>query len=81
MSKYAIFDIIFIIAQGIVIGMQSLACQPDNPNIRHATYPFLNVGLTGSIYMTVAISLERYLCMHRQRLENNERHGFMLYLL
>ena len=55
----AIFDSIFIISYGISIGYQSMACQPSNGNVGHLTYPILNVGLTGSIYMTIVISLER----------------------
>eukprot|EP00092_Neocalanus_flemingeri_P030218 GFUD01032797.1.p1 GENE.GFUD01032797.1~~GFUD01032797.1.p1 ORF type:complete len:317 (+),score=56.26 GFUD01032797.1:31-981(+) len=57
----ACFDTLFILSYGIRVSYQSLACYPFNKLVGSLTYPLLNIGLTGSIYMTVAISLERYL--------------------
>jgi len=57
----AIFDIFFITRVGIHDGYQALACEPQNENVGHLTYQVLNIGLTGSTYTTIVISLERYL--------------------
>ena len=61
LAVLALFDTIFIISYGIKNGYMSLACQPLDENISHLMYPVFMIGITGSAYMTVAISLERYL--------------------
>ena len=57
----ACFDIVFIISYGTVFSYKSVACYPLNPLIENVGFPFIKVGFLGSLYMTVAISLERYL--------------------
>ena len=60
----ALFDLLFIISYGTILGYRALACHPDsflNGAIYKVTYPLLNIGLTGSIYATIAVSLERFL--------------------
>ena len=60
----ALFDLLFIISYGTILGYRALACHPDsylNGMIYKVTYPLLNIGLTGSIYATIAVSLERFL--------------------
>ena len=56
------FDILVILSYGIHVGYQSMACQDHyNENVSHITYQLLNICLSGSIYSTVAISIERYI--------------------
>ena len=55
------FDILFIISYGVSVAYKSLACYPFNRIVGSVAYPLLNIGISGSIYMTVAISIERYL--------------------
>ena len=57
----ACFDIMFILSYSTSVGYQSLACNPFNLTIRYVTYPIINISLTGSVYMTIAISAERYI--------------------
>ena len=73
LAVLSFFDTIFIIAYGIGIGYRCLACQPQNDNVNDITYPFLNIGFAGSVYTTVAISLERYFAVCRPRLKNNRK--------
>ena len=61
LTALACFDISFILSFSTSVGYQSLACNPFNLLIRYITYPILNVGLTGSVYMTIAVSMERYI--------------------
>ena len=70
----ACFDTLFIISYGIKISYQSMACRENYIyEVGHIAYPLLNVGLCGSIYSTVAVSLERYftLCHPRFALSKN----------
>ena len=56
------FDNLFIFTYGIKIGYQSMACRENySYEVGHIAYPLLNVALSGSIYSTVAVSIERYL--------------------
>ena len=58
------FDILFILSYGIHVGYQSMACQDIyNLNVSHITYQLLNLFLSGSVYSTVVISIERYIGM------------------
>ena len=57
----ACFDTLFILSFGIRVSYWSLACNPNRTLVGFFAYPLLNIGLVGSIYMTVAISVERYL--------------------
>ena len=57
----ALFDILFIVSFGITTGYQSMACQPTNDNVGYFTYYVHKIASIGSMYMTIAISLERYL--------------------
>ena len=58
----ATFDSLFIVSYGIKVGYQSMACRENySYEVGHVTYPVLNLGLSGSIYSTVAISFERCL--------------------
>ena len=60
----ALYDLLFIVSYGTILGYRALACHPNsyvNGMIYKITYPLLNIGLTGSIYATIAVSLERFL--------------------
>ena len=57
----ASFDLLFIASYGVCVGYRGLACTPVSLNIYFVTYPILNIGFAGSIFMTVAISIERYI--------------------
>lgn len=74
LSVMACFDLFFILSYGIKIGYQSIACRENyNAELGHITYLFLNLGLTGSIYSTVVISVERFLiiCLPHLKLCDN----------
>ena len=73
LTEMACFDILFILSYGIDVGYQSLFCHPYNHNVRHITYPLLNLGLSGSVYATVAVSVERYLGMCHTHLKYHRR--------
>jgi hypothetical protein len=75
----AFFDICFIISWGIRDGYQAMVCEPHNENINHFTYQILNIALTGSIYMTIAISFERYLGICHPKM--NVKRGAWIYVL
>ena len=47
--------------------------------VSYITYPLLNIGLVGSIYMTMAISIERYLGVCHPQI--TEREKARLYIL
>ena len=55
------FDILFILSYGVSVAYKSIACYPFNSLVGSVAYPLLNLGVSGSIYMTVSISIERYL--------------------
>jgi len=55
----AVFDSLFILSYGIGTAYVTFACHP-HPSV-YLLYPIYYIFLLGSIYMTVAISLERYL--------------------
>ena len=57
----ACFDTLFILSYVVSVSYKSLGCYPLNRLVGNLSYPLLSIGLSGSIYMTVAISLERYL--------------------
>ena len=57
----AFFDILFILSYGISVAYKSMACYPFNKLVGPIAYPLINIGLVGSIYMTLAISAERYI--------------------
>ena len=69
------FDIVVIVSYGVKVGYQSMACRENfRKELGRIAYLFLNVGLTGSIYSTIAVSIERYLniCLpHHYRCSNN----------
>ena len=75
LAALACFDIVFVVSFSASVGYQSLACNPFNLLIRYVTYPILNLGLTGSVYMTIAISVERYIgvCHPNSRFERNSK--------
>ena len=56
----ACFDTLFILTFGISHAYKSLACPPDDM-VDFLFYPVREIFLVGSIYMTLAVSVERYL--------------------
>ena len=74
LNLMACFDLLFILSYGIKIGYQSMACRENyNAELGHITYLFMNLGLTGSIYSTVVISVERCIsiCLPHLKLCDN----------
>ena len=67
------FDTIFILSYGINMSYKSIACSPQDITFEDITFPFYQIGILGSLYMTVAISLERFLgiCHPVLRLRRN----------
>ena len=58
----ACFDVFFILSYVINTGYESMACRDGYIyEVQRITYPLLNIGISGSIYSTIAISMERYL--------------------
>ena len=61
LAALACFDLIFVLSYLILHVYCQLASKPTNHVLYNVFYPILNVGFSGSIYMTTAISIERYL--------------------
>ena len=62
--EMACFDILFIIGFCLESGYQSMACNPIyGKGITCLGYLVLNFGMCGSIYTTIAVSIERFLRM------------------
>ena len=57
----AVFDLLFILSYVSLLSYRVFSCNGQDNMFSKLTYPLLNISLTGSIYMTMAISLERYL--------------------
>ena len=57
----ACFDTLFILSYGGSLGYRSLTLPPYDDWVGGVCYPVREVCMVGSIYMTVAISMERYL--------------------
>ena len=59
----AAFDILYILCGGINYTVRAFEFKSDIYTIAfpHFIYPFANIGLCGTIFMTVAISIERFL--------------------
>ena len=57
----AFCDILLIVSYGITTSYQSLACLPTNDNVGYFTFYFYKIATIGSEYVTIAISLERYI--------------------
>jgi len=59
----AIFDILYILCGGINYAIRAFELKSDAYTLAfpHFIYPFANIGLCGTILMTVAISIERFL--------------------
>merc|ERR1712025_988627 len=58
------FDTLFILTFGPYKAYNSLACHPllmSESYLKTLSWPLTSVGWLGSLYMTVAISIERYL--------------------
>ena len=60
----ALFDILFILSSVVHNGYYSMACITGyNEAVDHISYDFLKVGVSGSIYTIVMVSVERFLTM------------------
>ena len=57
----ACFDTLFILSYGVRVSYHSLDCYPEDTILGSLANPLLAFTKVGSIYMTVVISLERYL--------------------
>lgn len=64
LAAMAFFDTLYIVSTGIEEGHYGMVCWENYKGvIPSMLYPYSNIGLLGSIYSTVMVSLERYLGM------------------
>ena len=74
LAEMAIFDLLFIVTFCICAGVQSMACTSQTfDSVRNMSYPLANVGLCGSIYATVAVSIERFLSISNANLASRRK--------
>ena len=74
LAEMAIFDLLFILTFCICAGVQSMACTSETfDSVRNMSYPLANVGLCGSIYATVAVSIERFLSISNANLASRRK--------
>ena len=59
LASLATYDILFILSYGVRVGYESLACQPAQDLFHYVTDSMLQFSYTGSVFSTVAISIER----------------------
>ena len=59
LANLASYDIVFILSFGVRVGYESLACQPAEDVFHYITDSLLQFSYTGSVFSTVAISVER----------------------
>ena len=69
----ACFDTLFILSYGSSLGYRSLTPPPYNHWVHGVCYPVREVCMDSSIYMTVAISMERYLGICHPHLQFSRR--------
>ena len=63
--ELACFDILSIVSLCVEVGYRSMACTKKYvESVIDISYLIMNIGLCGSIYTTIAVSVERYLRMH-----------------
>ena len=72
----AFFDTLFIASFSVYMGNYSMACTAkyiEKVYLQLLAFPFLNVGLYGSIYTTIMISIERYIGICHPFHHNNRK--------
>ena len=72
LAALAVFDTIFVVSYGICISYQSLTEGPHNENVGNFTYYFIKIGLAGSVYVTVGVSLERCLRLYQSSIGHTQ---------
>lgn len=60
LASLACYDVVFILSYGFRIGYESLACQPAINLFDYVTDSLLQFSYAGSVYSTLAISIERF---------------------
>ena len=60
LASLACYDVVFILSYGFRIGYESVACQPAINLFDYVTDSLLQFSYAGSVYSTLAISIERF---------------------
>ena len=58
LAALAAADLVFLLSYGCLLAYRELSCRPTDERLYAALYPVINFSLVGSIYITLAVSLE-----------------------